>query len=1117
MQRFRVAAVGGRPVASNPAWRVAVAVALAVGGAVQPALAAEGDAGEAMTELEEVQVTGSRIVRRDLEAASPIVTVEAQVFEESSTLAVESVLNQLPQFVPANTQFNTANVFPDATSTPGISTVNMRGLGSNRTLVLVDGRRAQPANSTLVIDTNSIPSSALESVEIISGGASAVYGADALGGVTNFKLKSNFQGIDLQFRTGITEEGDGEENRVSLLLGTGIGRSGNAMLGLEWSERGEVLAIDRPFYRNAIHDPRTNTGSNARMNGFSFETVTTGMLTADIAALQAAANALFPNRPAYMTNVPLGNSPSGFMINRDGTLYRVEGGGIGAVPSNGTDSLSYRITPQGTLAQANTDLRYSSPLTRYSLFGKAHFPFNDYIEAYSQVNFVNTINRQVLQPTGAVGGFAASIPHGDQIYGPSLADDGVTTRPEYVAGGAYGLNCPPTGGCTRSQAFPVSPQLASLLDARGTNRYANQLPAGSRPQREFDPVTGQEIPVRGAGSNWALGGTFDFLPPRTIENTTNLYQVLAGLRGTLPFGDWTWDGYASHGATRIDLDYIGWVSTQRWRALASAPNFGRGASIAGPASTSLNCTSGLPIFGDFEISQDCIDALRGNYTDRTRLTQDVIEATAQGRIVDLPAGELRAAVGVTRRDNKFQYMPDATRDRSNIIDSVVGSFGQANVIGKTRVEEVYGELLVPLLRDLPGVKNLELELGYRYSDYGTAGDVPTWKALFSYSPVNWLRFRGGYQLANRAPNINELFLDASSTAVTLNTPDPCRADTTATWGNHPSNPNRAAVQALCEAIIGNTTSDFSADPNNFLGGRGDGVQLQITSGNRNLRSEEGRTWTLGAVIRSPFTHPLLSGGTLSVDWYKVKITDAVTQVSAQTTYDLCFNRSGTSNPTYSFNDPNGVCQNIVRDEVSGAASFVRSTYANTGTQRTSGIDAALYWRAAMADMGLPSLPGSVSLNVSYTKLFEFEAQEFAGGATVDYAGTFNRGGLFDWRTVTTLRYANSGWDVALNWRHLPPIKHANYATDPTTVVQGSGAYDIFGLVGNVNVNSRLAVGIGIDNLFDRQPERYGAGQVVNVSAVNGGGTVILNGNGSTQPAVYDVLGRRYFMNVKLRF
>ncbi|HXS30810.1 MAG TPA: TonB-dependent receptor plug domain-containing protein, partial [Steroidobacteraceae bacterium] len=245
--------------ANDVARRVGLAVALALcAGAAIPASAAEAGAETGDPSLTEIVVTGSRIARRDLDAASPIVTVEDQVFERSSTLAVESVLNQLPQFVPANTQFNTADVFPSATTTPGISTVSLRGLGANRTLVLVDGRRAQPVNSTLVIDTNSIPSSALESVEIITGGASAVYGADALGGVTNFKLRSNFEGMDLQLRTGVTEEGDGEEQRVSLLLGSSLGDGkGNAMLGMEWTRREEVLAVDRAFYRNALKDEYT--------------------------------------------------------------------------------------------------------------------------------------------------------------------------------------------------------------------------------------------------------------------------------------------------------------------------------------------------------------------------------------------------------------------------------------------------------------------------------------------------------------------------------------------------------------------------------------------------------------------------------------------------------------------------------------------------------------------------------------------------------------------------------------------------------------------------------------------------------------------------------------------
>ncbi|TAJ92312.1 MAG: hypothetical protein EPO31_11935 [Gammaproteobacteria bacterium] len=1094
----------GRPCRSA----LYVALAAAIVTTVPPQLAAQdSDA------LEEITVTGSRITRRDFAAASPIVTVESQVFEESSTLAVESVLNQLPQFVPANTQFNTSDTFPSATNTPGISTVSMRGLGANRTLVLVDGRRAQPINSTLVIDTNSIPSSALQGVEIISGGASAVYGADALGGVTNFKLRENFSGVDMQFRTGITQEGDGEENRVSLLLGSGLNEDrGNVMLGVEWTERGEVLAIDRDFYMDALKDPRTNTGSNARMNGFSYESSTTGMSSGTRTAYQTAANSLFPERPTGY-NV---RTTSPFYLNEDRTLFKVDLQGLGFNGDIAND-INYKITPSGTLTQTNLDLRYSSPLERYSLFSKANYEIMDWLEVFSQVNYVNTTNFQVLQPSGAVGGFGASIPYGTAIYGPSRNVFTGATLAEYLPGGAFGLNCPATGGCTNSQAFPVSPELAILLNARGANILPTASATNPTPTRTYDPVTGVEIPTQGVNAKWALGVTMDFLPPRTIENTTNLYQVLGGFRGDLGLGDWTWEAYISHGATRTDLDYIGFVSTQRLRAVAQAPNYGKGANLTGLASTNLQCTTGLPVFSDFEISEDCIKAITANYTDRTRLTQDIIEATAQGKVWDLPAGELRAAVGLTRRTNEFQYYPDATRERNNIIDAVVGSFGQANVKGETEVKEVYGELLVPVLTDTFLAQDLELELGARYSDYDTAGKVPTYKTLFSWTPIDWVRFRGGYQFANRAPNINELFLDASSTAVTTRGAEYCRSDTRELTGNHPSNPNRAAAQALCEALIGNTTTAFTADPNNYTGGRADGVMLQISSGNRSLQSEEGETWTIGAVLRAPFEHAWLADTTLAIDWYRAKISDAITQISAQTTYDLCFNRDGTSNPTYSIDDPNGVCRNIVRDATSGAALTVNSTFENTGTLDTTGLDIALNWRATIADLGLPSVPGDLGLNVSVTKLFEFQAQEFVGGAFLENADTLARGGLFDWRTVTTLRYNIDNIDVALNWRHLPSILSSNYVTDPTTSVGGAEAYDVFNLTGNWNITEAWSISGGIDNLFDRQPNRIGAGQVFNIAAENGGGQTISNGNGSTSAGYYDVLGRRFFVNIKVQY
>ncbi len=204
-------------------------------------MAAQSMKAQAQEPTEEILVTGSRIVRRDLDASSPIVTVDAQRLENSSTISIESVLNQMPQFVPEGTQFDSGQQSSGAV-TLGIASVNLRGIGPNRTLVLVDGRRPQPANASLVVDLNTIPSAAIERVETITGGASAVYGADALAGVVNFVLKKDFEGVDMDIQTGMTQEGDGNETRFTTLLGVN-GESGNSnvMMGVEWYKREAVF------------------------------------------------------------------------------------------------------------------------------------------------------------------------------------------------------------------------------------------------------------------------------------------------------------------------------------------------------------------------------------------------------------------------------------------------------------------------------------------------------------------------------------------------------------------------------------------------------------------------------------------------------------------------------------------------------------------------------------------------------------------------------------------------------------------------------------------------------------------------------------------------------------
>ena len=206
--------------------------------------------------LDEVTVTGSRIRREDFTANAPVLSVDEQMFDQTSSIGVETILNRLPQFMPAVTQFTTADVQQTATNTVGVSTVSLRGLGPNRNLVLINGRRAMPVDPTMVIDTNSIPASAIQRVEIISGGASAVYGADAVGGVVNFILKDDFEGASVDVRYADTEHGGNEEISISALLGVNAADDrGNIMFGIERSTRSMQRQWERDWRVEDLANP----------------------------------------------------------------------------------------------------------------------------------------------------------------------------------------------------------------------------------------------------------------------------------------------------------------------------------------------------------------------------------------------------------------------------------------------------------------------------------------------------------------------------------------------------------------------------------------------------------------------------------------------------------------------------------------------------------------------------------------------------------------------------------------------------------------------------------------------------------------------------------------------
>ncbi len=1019
--------------------------------------------------VEEVTVTGSRIVRRDFTANSPIMTVDQELFDETMSIGVDHILNQLPQFVPAVTQFTTTETQSTATVTPGASTVSLRGLGANRNLVLIDGRRAMPVNASGAVDTNMIPSAAIARVETITGGASSVYGADAMAGVVNFILKRDFEGVDIDMRYGETQEGDGEEFRLAGVFGANFAEgSGNVLLGFEHASRGKAYETTRRFYRRGYANPTAN-GTATRLSDNYYAVDTTNPPDAAVVA------DVFGVAPGEV------GTGGNFYLNADGTLYRSSADGN--FRYNGpfiVDGLVYRKILEnnpntnalnGQLVENLLEGRMVSlPLDRYSAFGRAHLDIADNVSAFMQANFAQSETETLLIYSPALGSWGVKIPYGNEIYAPSVDENG-NTLGAYLPGGTYGLNCPPVGGCTESQAFPVTPELAALLD--------------SRP----DP-----------NADWDLGHVLTYAGPRRSENRTTSYQIVAGLEGGFPNNDWTWEAYVSHGATEVATTLLGYGSVGRYRFLVTQPNYGRGTFYVGNpegdgfGAGTAQCTTGLPIMEQFTPSEDCIRSITVDLQNNGQMTQDVVEFNLQGRLLDVPAGEARFAVGASYRKNEYFYRPDAHMSQENFFDHVMGVFPGSKSEGDISARDVYGELLLPVLRDKPGVRELNLELGYRYSDNDPTGSVDTYKGLIDWSITDRIRLRGGRQVANRAPNIAELYLSRTQTLGASAIGDLC-AETNPVSplsANPALNPNAARVRAICEYHMGPTGAAAFYDPD-FDQPTGLGFVFANTTGNPNLEHETAKTITFGAVMQ------LTDSLSLTVDWYDIRIDDMIAAQSVDAVYRNCFDPA--VNPTFDPTTP--ACSLLVRDPVTGLRQATDVTYSNDSAIDTQGVDLQLNW-------GTPIGAGNLNLSLLASYLISMKTRLDPEQDWIEWEGSSGpqgltgvQGGSYEYRTFTTLSYFRDRWNLALRWRHLPDRLPADRVTNPTSTTLSPGSYDIFDLSGGWRFPNEWSLRFGIDNLFDKQP------LVTNANQFQSGS--------STDAGFYDVLGRRGYIGFSMSF
>jgi iron complex outermembrane recepter protein len=1009
-----------------------------------PAMAQDDNA----EEEDRIVVTGSRIATQDYNSNSPMVTVDSSLLEQSSTSAIESNLNRLPQFTPSKTPTQGGDIQPTATNTPGGATISLRGIGANRNLVLIDSRRGTPGNASGVVDISTIPSAAIERVEIISGGASATYGADAVAGVTNFILRDNFEGLELDGQIGITQEGDGFEYQIGGIMGSDLadGR-GNVSIAMSINTREANYQRDRSWYREQWADPN--------IGGTQFFIPAPGFSSA---GNLPDYRTVFPNAPASPPSTTVYFDPQGraFTIGANGTNQNF---------GNSRAPLSdprYKSSINGAVGTNNTNLYLILPLKRYNMLARGNYEINDWIGVFGQASFSHVSTYTRNEPGPAVNGWTVNI----------------------------------------------DPTRINL----------NELPADMRTLLASRPSPNAPFTVQ------AL--LFD---DRETFTDVTTFNMTAGLQGSVPGTDFAWEAFVSHGLSETYAKQTGIYSLARFQTVMSAPNFGRGFSAQGNqgapnfgfGASRATCTSGLNLFSPPAngFSNDCLEAIRADLKNRGQMTQTIAEANISGSLFDLPAGSVGIALGASFREQHYEFDNDTlTTQGRSFQDQALGIYPSGNVDASYDTHELYGELLIPLLSDIPLIQQLNLELGGRWSDYSTTGTSYTYKILGDWEVTDWLRFRGGYNRAERAPNLGELFLAAQQTFGVNTAGDPCSlANPLAFSANQTGdafaggNANGARVQAICRIQM-EASGNPTADDDYYAGVQGNGTfgfAFPTTVGNPNLVPEVADTWTAGMVINSPFESAALSRLRLSLDWFSIKVDKAIGEQTVAIALQQCYDPA--LNPAFAGSNADVAasqfCQLVPRN-ATGALGNVSRTYVNNGRFKVSGIDLQLDWGA---DIG----PGAVNLNVIGNYLMDFKSSGLPVLPLVDYTGTLGtaenglNGGNYEYRVFTTLGYTMGPAYIGLQWQYQPSIEDTGEALAPTAT-SGYPSYSLFNLNTSYTLSDTVRLRFGVDNLLNKAPPTGGVNTAANPALGQLAG-------GAFNTLYYDTNGRRFYLGANFQF
>jgi outer membrane receptor protein involved in Fe transport len=785
----------------------------------------------------DIVVTGSRIVRRDFAAPNPVVSFNAAEIEQSGQTNVTAFLQRVPALTNSLDSTRTAgrSQADGAIGQVGLNLLDLRGLGPNRTLVLVNGRRhvaGQP--DTAAVDINAIPTDLIERIDVLTGAASAVYGADGVSGVVNFITSRDFHGVQARAQFGISERGDASNRLASIVAGRNFadGRA-NVTLAYEYNADDPLANDDRDY--------------------------------------------LAQGQRAYFVNLN-----------------------------------SYDPARAGSFQQGPVrDLRYPDN----SVFG-----YTDIAGVrYRGDGAIYTPGERLVNDGFSVGGDDTPVAGYIGDIFPRTERHAVNLLTQFDASDAFKLSL---------EGKFVQTKIETL------GGYTGNYPATIALDNPFIPDSiRQAAAADGATAIYLSRNNFD-LPRRGERDRRRTWRGVVDVSGAIAENA-SYDISYTYGRTDLRATKLNdRVATPFTEALDAVRLSGTGQIVC--RSAAARAAGCLPVntFGANTIDPASFNYYLSNPVSDARIEQHVVNASLTGdfgQFFRLSGGPVQFAVGGEYRKEKSRFRPAPELVDGVFFSPEAGIYDEFVIPTASSagfdVREVFGELNVPLLRDAPFARLLSVGAAGRYSDYSTVGSTRAWQFNGIWSPVDDISVRGSYGRSVRAPNIAEFFRPRTGSGEFIT--DPCYL------GNRGSGTSFRA--ANCVALIGAAGGDpaaFDANGDPFAIINRPGFQ----QGNPDLREETATTWTAGVVLRPRFVPGLRIG----IDWYDIRIRDAINLASATTIAELCVDQPTTDN---------AFCAAQTRQAGTGYISSFLVQPENVAAFRNAGLELNADYRIRTARLG----------------------------------------------------------------------------------------------------------------------------------------------------------------------